>query len=88
MSPHTTQIQDLVTDVLVETLGLDPADIVPDADLQHDLGLDSLDRLELITGVEGRVGVTVPDSELASIRTVADATAMLERHAAAALAGA
>jgi acyl carrier protein len=83
MSPHTTQIPDLVTDVLVETLGLDPADIVPDADLQNDLGLDSLDRLELITGVEGRVGMTVPDAELASIRTVADATAMLERYAAA-----
>jgi acyl carrier protein len=79
MSLDSVEIQKLVTDVLVDTMGLDPAEIVPEADLEHDLGLDSLERLELVTAIEGEIGATVPDLDVTSVRTVADAVALVER---------
>jgi acyl carrier protein len=75
----TARITDIVTNVLVDTLSLPAEDIVPGADLKQDLGLDSLDLLELLSAIETQVGRGIDDTEAASIRTVGDAVAIIER---------
>jgi acyl carrier protein len=59
--------------------GLDPATIVPEADLLRDLDLDSLDTMELTLGLEERFGIEIPDQELEGLATVADAVGLVER---------
>jgi acyl carrier protein len=45
-----------------------------------DLGLDSLDVVELVMELEEEFRVTIPDHEAENIKTVADAIALLERR--------
>lgn len=71
----------LVKNVLVETLGVDPEKVNLDADLERDLGLDSLDRVDLLVALEKHIG-QVSDEELMSIKTVGDAIALVERRMA------
>jgi acyl carrier protein len=75
----TAQVAEVVTNVLVDTLHLPAADVVPDANLKEDLGLDSLDLLELLAAIEAHVGQAVDDADIGSIRTVGDAVALIER---------
>lgn len=78
----TTTIEDttnVVTTVLVDTLNLPPDEVVPEADLKQDLGLDSLDLLELLSAIETHVGRPVDDAEIRTIRTVADAVGLIHR---------
>jgi long-chain acyl-CoA synthetase len=49
---------------------LDRQDIRPDANLELDLGLDSMERVELLTVLEQRRGTRVPDAVRATIFTV------------------
>jgi len=57
---------------------LDPADIGVTSDFGDDLGLDSLDRLELMAEVEERHGVLLPDDELTKIWNLGDLMKALE----------
>ncbi len=48
------------------------ASIRPGHNLELDLGLDSMQRVELLTALEGQLGGEVPESQLAEIYTVRD----------------
>jgi long-chain acyl-CoA synthetase len=55
--------------------------ILPRHNLELDLGLDSMQRVELLTEIEQRLGVDVPESRLAEIYTVRELVdAVLESH--------
>ncbi|MCC3157866.1 acyl carrier protein [Hymenobacter sp. 15J16-1T3B] len=56
------------------------ADASPALHLQDDLGLDSLDVVELVIRLEQRFGVELPDSEIGGWRTLGDVYHTLERH--------
>lgn len=47
----------------------------PDSSLDYDLGLDSLDRLELISFVQAECGLPLTEADIAAARTVADVAA-------------
>jgi long-chain acyl-CoA synthetase len=44
--------------------------VAPDANLELDLGLDSMERVELLTALEQRFGADVPEEELQRLYTV------------------
>ena len=46
--------------------------IRPSHNLELDLGLDSMQRVELLTALEQQIGGEVPESQLAEIYTVRD----------------
>jgi acyl carrier protein len=50
-----------------------------DTSLAKDLGLDSLDVVELAMEMEKELGVTIPDEALPNVKTVRDAIRLLER---------
>jgi acyl carrier protein len=75
----TIELEQLVTGVLVDTLDLPAEDVVPADDLRDDLGLDSLDLLELLAAIEAHVGTRVEDADVRATRTVGDAIALIER---------
>jgi acyl carrier protein len=71
-------IQETVTSIIVEKLGVDESDVTPDASITNDLGADSLDTVELIMEFEKEFDLTIPDEEAEEIATVGDAIDYLE----------
>ena len=75
-----SEIQQKVTDIIVEKCGVIASEVTPEASLTQDLGLDSLDTVELIMEFEKEFGITIPDDKAEGIKTVADAVAFIEEN--------
>ncbi|TDB39916.1 MAG: acyl carrier protein [Actinobacteria bacterium] len=67
------EILQKVTEVIVEQLNADEADVTLEASFIDDLGADSLDIVELVMALEESFGVSIPDEEAEGIKTVGDA---------------
>lgn len=52
-----------VIDGIIELEGIDSNIVKPESKLAADLGLDSLDHVELIMLVEDELGIHIPDEE-------------------------
>ena len=76
------EIFESLRDHLVDR-GLEPEVITLDAELGKDVGLDSLDTMELTVALEERWNVELPDSEVEQLRTVRDAVDLIERKTSA-----
>jgi acyl carrier protein len=57
---------------LIDKLGLEIAEIKPEARFATDLGADSLDMVELFMEFEHRFRLTIPDEEAEELLTVGD----------------
>ena len=75
-----SEIQQKVTDIIVEKCGVNASEVTPEASFTQDLGLDSLDTVELIMEIEKEFGITIPDDKAEGIKTVADAVAFIEEN--------
>lgn len=71
-----------VKEIIVDTLSCDEKDVTMQASLSDDLDADSLDAVELNMALEDAFGVSIPDEELASMKTVADIVGYLDSHTA------
>jgi acyl carrier protein len=73
-------VVEAVRAALARTQDLSPHEIRLDADLEADLGLDSMALIEVNIAIEERLGVPVPAGETpeAAVRTVADLVAFVE----------
>ena len=78
MTPQ--EVADGLKAIMAERLGLQVEQIVPEARLVEDLGLDSLDAVELAIAVERKFEIEVPEEELTKLKTVADMVALVERR--------
>lgn len=58
--------------LLTNNLSIPPEKIRPEADLRHDLGLDSFAAVELSFAVEEEFAIKVADDEMATVKTVGD----------------
>ena len=59
-------------ELLAEEMGVSPGFIQPESRLVEDLGMDSLDALEVAMALEEEFDVDISDDELATWETVAD----------------
>ena len=71
---------DKVRDVIVDTISCDAEDVTPEATLADDLGADSLDAVELNMAFEDAFGITIPDDDMVSFKTVGDIVTYIENH--------
>lgn len=62
-----------VTEVIIDQLSVDEDAVTPEASFIDDLGADSLDIVELVMALEDAFGVSIPDEDAESIKTVGDA---------------
>jgi acyl carrier protein len=67
-----------VRDIIVDQLGVDPADVTMEANFRDDLEADSLDLVELIMAFEEEFGGEISDEEAQKILSVGDAVHFLE----------
>jgi acyl carrier protein len=68
--------------IVVEQLGVDEADVKPEASFVDDLNADSLDLVELIMSLEEEFGVEISDEDAEKIKSVGDAQEYIEEHVA------
>ncbi len=66
-------VQDKITEIIVEQLGVKSEEVVPEASFVDDLGADSLDTVELVMALEEEFGIEIPDEDAEKIQTVGDA---------------
>ncbi|MGH2734812.1 MAG: acyl carrier protein [Actinomycetota bacterium] len=64
--------------------GVEEDTVTMEADLAGDLGLDSLDTVELTLALEQQFNIEIPDTELEDLATVADAVQLIEQKVAVA----
>jgi acyl carrier protein len=50
----------LISDIIVEVCGLDRATLLPAVNAVDDLGIDSIDFLDIIYEIQQRLGIKVP----------------------------
>jgi len=67
------EIIDAVNQVFIESFEMSPEDLVPEAEIFADLGMDSLDVVDLIVAIQKKFGVYVRNDErVRSVRTMQD----------------
>jgi len=66
--------------IVVDQLGVDEADVKPEASFVDDLNADSLDLVELIMSLEEEFGMEISDEDAEKIKTVGDAQEYVEEH--------
>jgi len=71
-------VQDRVTVIIVDQLGVDESDVTSDARFREELEADSLDLVELMMAFEEEFGGEISDEEAQKITTVGEVVAMLE----------
>jgi acyl carrier protein len=74
-------VEDRVTQIIVDQLGVGTSEVVPEASFVDDLGADSLDQVELIMAFEEDFGLEIPDDDATKIVTVQDAIAYIQKNA-------
>lgn len=75
-------VEDKVKSIIVEQLGVDAAEVNPEASFVEDLGADSLDTVELIMAFEEEFGIEISDEDAEKIKRVKDAVEYIEKNKA------
>jgi acyl carrier protein len=74
-------IEERVTQIVVEQLGVKEEDVSGDSSFVDDLGADSLDTVELVMALEEEFNCEIPDEEAEKITTVKEAVSYITANA-------
>lgn len=72
------QLEDRVTNIIVNHLNVSQEEVVPEASFVDDLGADSLDIVELVMAMEEEFDIEIPDEDAEKIQTIGDAISYLK----------
>jgi acyl carrier protein len=75
-------IEERVTDIVSEQLGVEKEKISRDTSFVNDLGADSLDTVELVMELEEEFDINIPDDAAEKIQTVGHAIEYIEKQPA------
>ncbi len=73
-------IEEEVTEIIVEQLGVDREQITMETSFINDLGADSLDTVELVMEFEQKFDMEIPDDEAEKIQTVGQVVTYVKEH--------
>lgn len=73
-------IFDKIKEIIVDQLGVEEENVNPDANIQDDLGADSLDIVDLIQTIEDEYDLSIPDEAVENIKTVGDIVSYVEKN--------
>ena len=67
------EIIKMTNDVFIDAFEIEKSKLKPEANIFNDLGLDSLDIVDLVVALQKKFGVTIRDDErVRAIRTLGD----------------
>lgn len=73
-----SEVASKVTAIIVDKLGVEESQVIPEASFTNDLGADSLDTVELIMDFEKEFDIQIPEDQAEKISTVGEAIAHIE----------
>ncbi|KAK3016703.1 hypothetical protein RJ639_005641 [Escallonia herrerae] len=75
-----SEVSDRVVSVVKNFQKVDPSKVTPNAHFQNDLGLDSLDTVEVVMALEEEFGFEIPDNEADKISSINLAVDFIASH--------
>ncbi len=69
---------DKVKEIIVDQLDVDADKVTSGANIQDDLGADSLDVVDLVMSLEEEFDIEIPDEAVEGIKTVGDIVKYIE----------
>lgn len=72
-------VRDTTLKIIAEHLGLNASDISDDSTFDADLGVDSLDQIEIVIALEEIFEVTIEDADADQADTVGKLIALVDR---------
>ena len=75
-------IEEKVREFLIEDLEIDEEKIQPEARLKEDIGLDSLEFVDIVVIVEKKFGFKIKTEEMAKVKTFNDFCDYIEKKIA------
>jgi acyl carrier protein len=79
-APAMSDVAARVKAIIVKQLSIDEAKVSDDASFVNDLGVDSLNAVELVLAVEKEFDCKIPDHVPETLLTVEDAISFIEDH--------
>ena len=70
---------DRIKELISEFVKVNPKDLNEETNLRSDLGLSSLDLVNLAVAIENEYGTVISDREIAGIATIGDIIAYLNK---------
>ncbi len=77
---NDTNLFETIQTVIAGQLEIDVSQVTPEAKFVKDLGVDSLDIVELIMALEERFGIEIPDEQAEKIVNVGDVMRYIEKQ--------
>ncbi|WP_415751966.1 acyl carrier protein [Helicobacter pylori] len=77
---NDTNLFETIRVVIAEQLEIDVSQVTPEAKFVKDLGVDSLDVVELIMALEEKFGIEIPDEQAEKIVNVGDVMRYIEKQ--------
>ncbi|KAM0948777.1 putative Acyl carrier protein (ACP) [Dioscorea sansibarensis] len=74
------EVTDRVITVVKNFQKVDPSKVTPNAHFHNDLGLDSLDAVEIVMALEEEFGFEIPDNEADKINSISLAVDFIASH--------
>lgn len=74
-----TEIEEKVREFLIEDLEIDEEKIANDALLKEDMGIDSLDFVDIVVIVEKKFGFKIKPEEMADVKTLSQFCDYIEK---------
>ena len=71
---------DKIRNIICEFVDINPNDITLETNIRTDLGLNSLELVNLAVEIEEEFDVEIPDREAMGLETVADAIKIIEEY--------
>ena len=69
---------DKIKSIIVDQLDADENEVTMEANIQDDLGADSLEVVDLVMSIEENFDIEIPDEDVENIKTVGDIVKYIE----------
>jgi acyl carrier protein len=69
-----------IIEIIADQLQVNEEQVTPEANLQEDLGADSIDLIELVMTFEETFDIEIHDEDVENVQTVKDLTDYLEKR--------
>lgn len=73
-------VEDKVVEVICEVISVKRELVTREANMINDLGVDSLDIIELTMDIEEEFGIDIPDEDIENMKIVGDICEYLEKR--------
>jgi acyl carrier protein len=72
-------IREKLTEILVSEFEIEPEKITPEASIQSDLGIDSLDVVDMVVLIQDEFGIKLQSQDFKDVKTFDDLVNLLEK---------